>query len=148
MIIKLYCTTLLFALTTLAVKGQNNVYQLTDSPLDYKYICFLTLGEMEYFDDFENDGEAGFRYRLIVDRFETHESLFIEKIIVDVEGIPNKIAWCKRVNLKPLMEKYKLEKESTLIESLEWQTQKSFDFNLNGKHFYVKIKDDNNIEVI
>ncbi len=146
--IKLYYTTIFLTLITVVVNGQNRIYQLTDSSLDYKLISFMTLGEMKYFEDFDNDDSAGFRYRLVVDRFETHESLFIEKIIVDVEGIPNKIEWCKKIILKPLLEKYELEKEYTLIESLEWQTHDSFDFKLNEKYFYIKIKDDRSIEII
>ncbi|WP_321348305.1 hypothetical protein [uncultured Draconibacterium sp.] len=140
--------TIILALNVLIGKAQNQTYQLTDSPLNYKLISFMTLGEMEYFDDFDNDGEAGFRNRLIVQTFETHENLFIEKIIVDVEGIPNKIEWCKRINLSPLTEKLELEKEYTLIEAVEWSTHKSFYFKLNGKQFYAKIKDNDNIEIV
>lgn len=144
--LKLIFTFFLFALT-LTSFGQSLTYKLADSPLDYKYISYLVLGEMEYFEDFDNDGEAGLRYRLIIEQFETQESLFIEKIIVDVEGIPNKIDWCKRINLSPLVEKWKLSSEYTSVESIEWKSHNSFYFILNEKHLYAKIKENENIEI-
>ena len=139
-------TFLLFALTSSF--GQNLTCKLTDSPLDYKLISYMDLGEMEYFEDFDNDSETGLRYRLIIERFETHESLYIEKIVVDVEGIPNRIDWCKRISISSLLENWKLEKEYTSIDLIEWKNYNRFEFKLNGKYFSAKIINAENIEIV
>ena len=43
---------------------------------------------MKYFENSDNDYEAGFKNRIVITRFEIVEKIFIEKIIVDIEAIP------------------------------------------------------------
>ena len=110
-----------FALSTSILVGQSTVCNLIDKEVKYELISHMQIGEMEYFDDFKDDYKAGFRYRIIVKRIEIQESIFIEKIIVDIEGIPSNISWCKKIDLTALIDAYKINKEQITITNINWR---------------------------
>lgn len=129
-------------LIKISASGQSIDCELIDKSIKYELISFMQVGDMEYFDDTDNDYEAGVRYRLIIKRFEIHESLYIEKLIVDIEGIPRRVDWCKNVNLDKLIDLYKLDSEQTNIKILDWDTYNEFTIELNDMKFKVKIEND------
>ena len=42
----------------------------------------MDIGEMEYFEDFENNGEAGLRYRLIVKGLKLMKAYLLKEILL------------------------------------------------------------------
>jgi hypothetical protein len=125
---------IIIALVLIPVFGHSQEYQieLTDKSPTYQSIVEVNLGEIRWLDSSNSDHEAGFQYRLIVTRFEIYESLFIDKLILDIEGIVSKVAWTKKVDLSTLVRSIGVSSEQQTIGSTKWTQINSFDFTLGG----------------
>jgi hypothetical protein len=122
--------------------AQSTSIELSNGTPKYESIVDIIMGPQEWYESSDFDYEAGFQYRIVVTRMEIYETLFIEKLIIDVEGNHTKIEWAKVLNMHLLLKEFGIHPEQQNFNNIEWDQGKCFNAVMDSIPFICKISDD------
>lgn len=105
--------------------SQELVSDLIDQQPTYILISDAALSKPTYFEE-ENYSRAGYRYRIITTTSEIYNSLFIEKIIIDIEESPVGLEFSKEIRFNEIYECLELSEETDPVEFEKWLTANRF----------------------
>jgi hypothetical protein len=123
-------------------KTQNHSIELVEKKPKYESIVDICMGTQQWYKNSESDYEAGFQYRIVVTRMEIYETLFIEKLIIDIEGGVSKIEWAKVVDMSALLNLFDIPSEQQNIDKMEWLGKQGLRARLHNTYFKARISDD------
>ncbi len=127
----------LFVLT-ISCKGQKFEINVIEQDPNYLLISEIYLGEATYYDD-EDDSNAGYRYRIITTTSEIYNSIFIEKLIIDIEDSPVKLAYSFKLDFNDVHEYFKLHKETDIVTFRRWLKPDTFTLGVGKLDFDIVI---------
>ncbi len=115
--------------------------QLKEQNANYPSICNIHVAPDHYYENSDDDSNAGMRYRVVVTLSEIYYSLFIEKITIDIEGSPVNIVWSKKIDINSLIEHLGLSQETTMVGKVVFSDYSNFTFLLGDKKVAMQIID-------
>lgn len=138
---KLFVLSLLIVLNNIIICQTINKLEFKQGVPDYIYISNVYVGSTIYYDEIVDENEGGFRYRVIKIMSGIYSAVYIDKIMVDVEGIEAKQEWSEKINLYPLYKKYLFSEETDHFEFNEWIDYNVFSFYISNYNFIVTISE-------
>jgi len=146
-----YITILLLAALSLVSTAQNDT-QTIDLSFKKKNASYLSISELKigipyYYDDVIDDYNAGYVYRIIIVREEIYYSIYIERLILDIEGGVRRIEWSRKLEFNKLLEVLNLSNETTEISGINWKENDTVIFNLDKKEIKFSIYNTDIVEV-
>ena len=140
-------TILFILLTQIGFAQKQNIELVAENPR-YESIVDVIMGPRQWLDNSDSDYEAGFQYRIVVTRMEIYETLFIEKLIIDIEGSITKIKWAKMPKMIELMDKLNISSEQQNFSDIKWTDDQTFSALIYTTPITVRISDDNTFLVV
>jgi hypothetical protein len=112
--------------------------------------CFLSVVNVYvspsvYDEKIVDEHEAGYKHRLIVILSGIYSTVYIDKIILDVEGGVNKQKWSRELELGQLYSRFSLSEETVHMKLIQWIDVDKFTFKMGRFNFEAKIVDNENI---
>ena len=132
---------LTISLTQTGSSQEPKSYLLEGKP-KYVLISNISFSEPVYFEE-ENDARAGYMYRIVTTSSEIYNSIFLERIIIDIEESPVEIVCSKKIELRSLFDFYDFSKETDLVVFKEWLSSTSFIIKIGEDPFRFDIIESN-----
>jgi hypothetical protein len=120
---------------------------LIDEKPKYQDLVDISMGPDFYFDNPKSNYEAGSRYRVLITRNEIYEYLYLEYILLTIEGTIQRINWTRKIDMLALVDKLSISLEQMIIENIQWRDDHSFFFDLGDQKITVFNIDQNSIEI-
>lgn len=89
--------------------------------------------------------EAGYMHRLIVIMSGIYSSVYVDKLILDVEGGVSKRKWSRVIDLRQLYSHFSLSEETDHLEFVQWDGVDKFSFKMYKFDFEAQIVEDENV---
>lgn len=146
-----YITVLFLVAISLTSTAQSDT-QTIDLSFKKENASYLSISELKvgiphYYDDMVDDYNAGFVYRIIIVREEIYYSIYIERLILDIEGGVRRIEWSRKLEFNKLLEVLKLSNETTEILGICWIDSDTLTFNLDKKKILFDIYNADRVKV-
>lgn len=109
----------------------------------YILISSVAFSEPVYFDE-ENDERAGYKYRLVTTTSEIYNSIYLERIVIDIEESPVAIEFSNKIDLSSLYQSHDLSKETDLLVFKEWLSSNTFVIKIGDIPFWIEVIGDYN----
>ena len=109
----------------------------------YILITEINLGKPVYFEN-GSDSRAGYKYRLVTTTSEIYNTIFLERLLIDIEESPVDVDYIRKIDLDNIFQYYKLSRETEVIRIVEWISEHCFLLVIGDKQFKVCI--DGNFE--
>ncbi len=126
----------------ISCKSQNPGLSLIDEKPKYVLIRNISTSNPTYYEN-GDDYKAGHVYRIVESSFEIYNSIYVEKIIFDIEEIPSTISWSKKLKTEELYQFLKLGEETNPILFGEWLNPNSFTLKIGANTLKIKIREVN-----
>jgi hypothetical protein len=134
-------TIILIFFTQFSYAQKKSIEFVLEKP-KYESIVDVIMGPQQWHENIDSDSEAGFQYRIVITRMEIYETIFIEKLIIDIEGGFTKIEWAKMLNMDALMDQFKIPSEQQNFSEIKWSRDQSFSALFHTILFTARISED------
>lgn len=107
--------------------------KLTNETPRYENIISVLVGPEVSLSDPISEYEVGYRYRMIQTRAEIYETLYFEKLILNVEGGVHKIEWTFKLSSSSLIDKLGISPEHIIFHDAIWMEASIFYIHLDNR---------------
>lgn len=126
--------------------GQETIQlSLIEREPSFLSVIEVHVGPPIFYNNVLDEKNAGFKHRLIVSLSGIYTTVYVDKIMVDIEGDTNKQDWCYKIEMGQLYSKFTLSQETDHLEFLRWVDTDSFVFEIDNLMFEARIADDDRI---
>lgn len=121
---------------------------LTDRELRFLSVVDVYVGPSVFYDKILDENEAGLKHRLIVTLSGIYSTVYLDKILLNIEGGVNKQKWSRKLELRQLYSQFSLSEETDHLEFVRWIDVNTFVFKIDRFKFEAQIADDESTLVI
>lgn len=118
---------------------------LTDREPRFLSVIDVYVSPSVFYDKVLDENEAGLKHRLIVTLSGIYSTVYLDKILLNIEGGINKQKWSRKLELRQLYSQFSLSEETDHLEFVRWVDANTFMFKIDSFKFKAKIIDDENI---
>ncbi len=117
---------------------------LTDQEPTFLSVVDVYVSPSVFYDKILDEKEAGFKHRLIVTLSEIYSTVYLDRILLDIEGGINKQKWSRKLDLRQLYSKFSLSEETDHLVFIHWVDASKFRFKVDEYFFEAQIIDNGN----
>ncbi len=121
----------------------------TVGSIDYRWISFLTEGEITWLSDSvqKTDSIVGYSFRIVITTSEVYNRIYIEKVIVGEEGCCKRVLSTRAIDMHQYQRKFGIKGEMAGINFSKWLSPTSFQFQQFNRKFNITNIDKRDVSI-